>query len=362
MKVTFPYMDNIYIPLRGILVNLGCEVVIPPKPNPRITEIGARLSPEMMCIPFKITLGNLIKALDMGADTIVHVGGSWSCRFGYYSRLHQNILHDLGYKFRALVLRRDNLPFIYQMIHKLNQERTSRALSAIFRAFLCGWYKSNLLELAEAKARRLRAYELEKGNADRLLNSYLPLIDQTFSLTELVSIRKRLVGDFSRLPVDFSLKPLRIKIVGEAYCVVEPFINFNLIVRLGRMGILIEPFLTAHRWLGFHSLRLGKNQLKAIRKFSQPYWRYCVGGEDENSIGHTILAAKQGFDGVIHLHPFACMPETVVQPVLAKISQEYNIPLLSISLDEHTQEVSFYNRVEAFVALLERRRKAKFNA
>uniref|UniRef100_A0A7C6EGK5 Uncharacterized protein n=1 Tax=candidate division WOR-3 bacterium TaxID=2052148 RepID=A0A7C6EGK5_UNCW3 len=359
MKITFPYMGNIYIPLRGILVNLGCEVVVPPKPSPKTTEIGARLSPELMCIPFKITLGNLLKALEMGADTIVHVGGSWSCRFGYYGRLHQNILRDLGYNFSAFVLRRDNLAFIGQKIYELNKGSVSRSLKAMSRAFLCGWHKLNLLELVEAKARQMRAYELEKGSADRLLNNYLSLIDQTNSITELARIKRQIIADFGKIPADFSRQPLRVKIVGESYCVVEPFINFNLITRLGQMGILVEPFLTAARWLGFHSIRLGKNQLKAIRKLARPYWRYCVGGEDENSIGHTILAAKQGFDGVIHLHPFACMPGTVVQPVLTKISQEYNIPVLSISLDEHTQEVGFYNRIEAFVELLARRRYAK---
>ncbi|MEO0092707.1 MAG: 2-hydroxyacyl-CoA dehydratase [candidate division WOR-3 bacterium] len=362
MKVTFPYMGSIAIPLKGILHTLGSEVIVPPPPNRSVVEIGARLAPELMCIPFKITLGNLLRALALGADTIVHVSGSWSCRFGYYSRLHKDILQSLGYQFSPIVLRRNELPFIYQKIRELNNKSHSKTLIKIIKAFWVGWYKSNLIETAEKMARWYRVYEQKKGSADKLLTTYYQMIDNTFSLATLARLRKRLIADFRTIPTNSNHEPLRIKIVGESYCVIEPFVNFNLIARLGAMGILVEPFLTAHRWLGFHSLRLGKNQLKEIRKLAQPYWRYCVGGEDENSIGHTILAAKQGFDGVIHLHPFACMPGTVVQPVLAKISQEYNIPLLSISLDEHTQEVSFYNRVEAFVALLERRRKAKFNA
>jgi predicted nucleotide-binding protein (sugar kinase/HSP70/actin superfamily) len=362
MKVAFPYMGNIFIPLRGILNNLGCEVIIPPKPNRNTVEAGARLSPELMCIPFKITLGNFIKALDMGADTTVHVGGSWSCRFGYYSRLHRNILHDIGYQFTPLVLRRDEIPLIYRKVCEINNGSHSRTVLRIVKAFLVGWYKSGLLELAEANGRRLRVYEIEKGRTDNLLEIYCQKIDQTFSISDLRKMKKNIIDDFAAIPADFSRKPLRIKVVGESYCLVEPFVNFNLIARLGRMGILAEPFLTAHRWLGFHSLRLNNKELVLLRKTSKPYWRYCAGGEDENSIGHTILAAKQGFDGVIHIHPFACMPATVIQPVLAKISKDYNIPFLSLSLDEHTQEVGFYNRVEAFVSLLERRRGLKLNA
>lgn len=362
MKVAFPYMGNIFIPLRGILNNLGCEVIIPPKPNRNTVEIGARLSPELMCIPFKITLGNFIQALELGADTTVHVGGPWSCRYDYYSRLHRNILRDLGYQFKSIVLRRDEIPLIYRMVRVLNKGSHSRAIFRIAKAFLVGWYKSSLLELVEANARRLRAYEIEKGKADSLLEIYCQRIDHTFRISDLRKMKKEIVADFAAIPADFSRKPLRIKIVGESYCLVEPFVNFNLIARLGAMGIRAEPFLTAHRWLGFHSLRLNNNELVMLRKTAKPYWRYCAGGEDENSIGHTILAAKQGFDGVIYIHPFACMPATVAQPTLAKISKEYNIPFLSLSLDEHTQEVGFYNRVEAFISLLERRRGLKLNA
>jgi len=359
MKVVFPYMGNIYIPLRGILQNLGFEVIVPPKPNRKTVEIGARLSPELMCIPFKITLGNFISALELGADTIVHVGGSWSCRFGYYSRLHRDILRDLGYQFTSIVLRRDEIPLIFRKLRELNNGNYSRTALGIIKAFLVGWCKSNLLELAETEARRFRAYELEKGRADILLNIYCQMIDRAFSITDLRKMKRKIIEDFSTIPADFSRNPLRIKIVGESYCMVEPFVNFNLIARLGAMGIMAEPFLTAPRWLGFHSLRFGKSDLVMMRKIARPYWKYCAGGEDENSIGQTILAAKRGFDGVIHLHPFACMPATVSQPVITKISKEYNIPFLSLSLDEHTQEVGFYNRVEAFISLLEQRREQK---
>lgn len=362
MKVTFPYMGQIYIPLRGILKSLGCEVIIPPKPNRQTLETGTRLSPELMCIPFKITLGNFINALDMGADTIIHTGGSWACRYGYYGRLHQNILRDLGYQFSAFVLRHDELSFIYKKILELNKSSLSRTLNKLIKALCVGWLKANLLELVEAESRKIRPYELIPGKTDKLLEKYCQRIDQAFSLTELRKMKKEILSEYESIPADFTRIPIRIKMIGEAYCMVEPFINFNLITKLGNMGVLVDPFLTASRWVGFHSIRIGKSKHQFVHNLARPYWRYCVGGEDINSIGHMILASQQGFDGVIHLHPFACMPATVSQPVLNNISQDYNIPILSLSLDEHTQEVGFYNRVEAFVSVLERRRKLKLNA
>jgi predicted nucleotide-binding protein (sugar kinase/HSP70/actin superfamily) len=151
----------------------------------------------------------------------------------------------------------------------------------------------------------------------------------------------------------------RVKIVGESYCVVEPFINFDIVARLGEMGVHAEPFLTAHRWLGFHGFRLGKSEVIRMRKLSAPYWRYCVGGEDQNSVGQLLLSAQDGFDGVIHLHPFGCMPGTVVQPTMTRAARDTGIAYLALSLDEHTAEAGIVTRLEAFVSMLERRRRPK---
>jgi predicted nucleotide-binding protein (sugar kinase/HSP70/actin superfamily) len=139
--------------------------------------------------------------------------------------------------------------------------------------------------------------------------------------------------------------------------VVEPFINFDIIARMGEMGVLVDPFLTAHRWLGFHGFRLGKDEVKRMRALSAPYWRYCVGGEDQNSVGQLLLAAQQGFDGVIHVHPFGCMPGTVVQPTMARAARDTGIAYLPLSLDEHSSEIGIVTRLEAFVSLIEKRRR-----
>jgi predicted nucleotide-binding protein (sugar kinase/HSP70/actin superfamily) len=120
---------------------------------------------------------------------------------------------------------------------------------------------------------------------------------------------------------------------------------------------MVEPFLTAHRWLGFHGFRLGKSEVRLMRKLSAPYWRYCVGGEDQNSVGQLLLAARDGFDGVIHVHPFGCMPGSVVQPTMARAARDAGIAYLSLSLDEHSSETGVMTRLEAFVSLIEKRRR-----
>jgi benzoyl-CoA reductase/2-hydroxyglutaryl-CoA dehydratase subunit BcrC/BadD/HgdB len=53
------------------------------------------------------------------------------------------------------------------------------------------------------------------------------------------------------------------------------------------------------------------------------------------------------------------MPEISVRPILRKVSQDMNIPILECSFDEHTSHVGVATRLEAFVDILYERRRKK---
>jgi predicted nucleotide-binding protein (sugar kinase/HSP70/actin superfamily) len=40
----------------------------------------------------------MIEGLEKGADTILTVGGTNTCRMGYYHRVQEQILRNIGYK------------------------------------------------------------------------------------------------------------------------------------------------------------------------------------------------------------------------------------------------------------------------
>jgi len=359
MKVAFPYMGDIQLVLEPILRKLGAEVIIPPEPNRETVAIGARLAPETICLPFKVTLGNILRALELGADTLVFVSGSWSCRFGYYGRLQADICQDLGYRFRWLELRRDRVGEIVKEVFQLSGGMPARALVRSVRAFRLGWFKATALEKTGELFRQVMPVAVEPAECIRLRKAFVQEIKQTDDVRKLVELRRMVKEEFSRVQRNGRKECLRVKLIGESYCTIEPFVNFDIITRLGEMGVWVEPFLTGPRWLGFHGFRLNRQEVWQVQQLAKDYWRYCVGGEDANSVGHLIMAAQSGYDGVIHIHPFACMPSTVVQPALFAASRDYNIPLLSISVDEHTGETGFLTRVEAFISLLERRRRNK---
>ena len=351
-------MGTAPIALQGLLRLLGADVVLPPRPTRETVELGARLAPEMMCVPFKMTLGSMLRCLEAGADVLAYVTGSWSCRFGYYGRLQAQILHDEGYEFRLLELRHDRIPAIVDEVRALNGGRMSSAVLNAARAFRIGWLKSTAVDEVESQFRRTMPSVKDAGTCRRLLDSLLEDIRIAEGPSAVTRVRAAARRHFDALPTNGRTRSLRVKLVGESYCVVEPFINFDIIARMGEMGVFVDPFLTTHRWLGFHGFRLGRDEVKRMRALSAPYWRYCVGGEDQNSVGHLLLAAQNGLDGVIHVHPFGCMPGTVVQPTMARAARDTGIAYLPLSLDEHSSETGIVTRLEAFVSLLEKRRRS----
>jgi len=360
MKVGFQHMGTVNIALTAFIESMGCDVVRGPAPNKKTLNIGVKHAPELVCLPFKITLGDMFGVLERGADTLLFIGGgNWSCRFGYYGRVQCSLLRKLGYRFNSIFVSGENLKPVASEILKLNNNSWTRAIRCFLHAFTSAWYKSRLVDLAEELARKTRPVEIHTGESSRLLQQFLNVIEKEDSIQRLRRMRPRVEEAFAGIKHNTTSKPLRIQLVGESYCVIEPFVNFNIIEYLGNKGVIVEPFLTAHRWLYYHTIRKDEDRnysKKKAKKLARPYWAYGTGGEDQVSIGYAIKAAQQGYDGIIHLMPFGCMPETAALPVFEKISKSYDVPFLNISLDEHTGSTGIYTRIGAFVDILTWRR------
>lgn len=360
MKAGFQHMGNLNIALGALLRHLGCEITQGQKPNKRSLELGVRHAPELVCLPFKVTLGDMFGALERGADTLLFIGGGdWSCRYGYYGRIQCSILRRLGYEFRSVFVGNKDIKFLVSEILRMNSGSWTTALKNWTRGFALAWHKSKLVEEVESLARFHRPHEQNKGACTDLVRKYLRRIDEEDRVMALRRLKSEIRDEFGSIRKTEPSDPLRIVLVGESYCVIEPFVNFDIIEKLGEMGVHADPFLTVHRWLFYHALRINEDRgfpRRQARAMARPVWQYNAGGEDQLSIAYTIRAAQQGYDGIIHLMPFSCMPETAALPVFERVCRLYNIPLLNISLDEHTGVAGVYTRLEAFLDVLAQRR------
>jgi len=358
MKVTFPHMGPLTVAMKSVFMRLGQDIIVPPPTSHRTITLGARYAPELVCLPFKVTLGNMIEGLEMGADTVAMATSHGNCRLGFYWPAQEIILRDLGFKFRMIPVNYDKpLEFLSEFRHF--GERTG--WTDVLPAFLFGIRKLLALEALEVLAMRTRPREKLKGCTTRLFKKWHAALDGSRDSKGLKRAIEEARGAFLDAR-SYGKEPLaKIRIVGEAYMMAEPNVNFHLQDKLGEIGVEVERSY----WLGkriVRALRLdrkGQREHERTIREATPYMRYpdlCTGCQ---SIGETIQAVHRDFDGVILIMPFTCMPEVLAQSVMHKVSEDYRIPVLALPIDEHSDEGGVSTRLEAFVDLLVRRKHMK---
>lgn len=369
MNLTFPHMGNLYIPLKALMNGLDVNFVVPPRPTQKTVSLGVRYSPEFACFPLKMTLGNYIEAHELGADTILMAGGIGPCRFGYYAQVQHQILKDQGYDLDMIVLEppRGHMNELRSELRRLKIK--ARPLDYL-RAARLAWKKLIAVETVEKGVSKERPHKAVPSQLNRLARKTLKSIDEASNGKVINEIISDFLQDLSKLPrrddIDPKRKPVRVGIVGEIYMVLEPFANRNVEEVLGNLGAHVDRSIFLSDWVIHHvfldALRLDALRLRRsgnTKEAARPYLGHFVGGEGLESVGNTVLYKRKGFDGVVQVMPFTCMPEIVAQSVLVKVGNDLDMPVLHLTLDEHTGEAGLQTRLEAFVDLLEWRRKHK---
>jgi predicted nucleotide-binding protein (sugar kinase/HSP70/actin superfamily) len=365
MKVTFPHLGTMHIFCKAIAETAEIPYIVPPETSRRTLTLGVLHSNECICLPFKIILGNFIEALQMGADTIVMVGSGPPCRLGLYDLVQKVILEDMGLHYRWLTIPpRLTWPAIwknYEETKELRKELSLRNILLFPYGLWMGWKKMMACEELEQLAMKVRPKEIKKGETQRRLKKTLSWLEEaktSRALEEAVHKGKTFLQETEQ---DHSRIPFKIAIVGELYTVMDPHINRGVEQKLGELGVEV----TRTSWFSTHIRRsLRRNRAdpasERIRFFeaSKAYLGYDVGAECNVSIGEAILRSQEGYDGVVHLMPFACMPETTASGILTQVGKDWNIPILTIILDEQEIEGRIQTLLEAFVEMLQWKRRA----
>ncbi len=356
MRIGMPHMGNIYIPFKALFNRLDLDFVMPPINNQRTLNLGVKHSPEGLCIPFKLTLGNLIEAADMGADTLLMVGGYGICRLGYYAKTQERILHDLGYDVEMVQvgLSENKLGGLLKLIKRLSN---NAPWTKIISAFRFGINKLNALDSIEQKVQKVRARELVKGTANQIYSKAIKAIDQADNYLTLKKVQADFLSQLNQIPMDTKTQPLVVGISGEIYVLLEPFSSFDIESELGKLGVEVRRALFTSEWTKFSLFLnpLGLNEKARVHKAALPYLKRDIGGDGWESVGEKVLHSGE-YDGIIHLAPFTCMPEIIAQNIMPKTKE--NIPVLTIVCDEQITKTGLLTRLEAFVDLLERKRRA----
>ncbi|GAI63726.1 unnamed protein product [marine sediment metagenome] len=312
MKVAIPPMGQYTAEIIKQLGDyLGWDIISSPIPSDATIELGAKYMDELMCLPAKMTLGSFIQACDKGATELLMFDSCGLCRLKTYWILQERALRKLGYDVTVHPVRLGKM--------------TPRDICSVDPSI--PYWKA--------------------------LVAFIKILHQVNELDNKLWVE---ILDESNL--------VKIGIVGEIYTILEPAANRNLVRKLEKLGALVHNSLPLSYFIfkGFYNRGwmkrrgIDRKTFMAAKKQAYEYFPKEIGGHGVESIIHTIYYGMKRFDGVIHILPFPCMPESTVSPILHDISRDYNIPVMKLIFDTHTGEGGLNTRLEAFVDMLQRKK------
>lgn len=351
--VSMPHMGDYWVPMKTLGELLDCEVLVPPPMTRRTLELGTKHSPEFVCLPFKYNLGNYLEALEKGATLLVQAGGG--CRFGYYGEVQEAILRDLGYEFDFLRLSGNtSLKEFYRDFKLVNPKLTWPKALARFRVAIA---QTRALDAVDDLIRKRVGFQREPGAIEAVKKRFVRELDGLRDLKAVRSLHERTLCEIEAVPVDIPENRLRVGVVGELYVLMEPFSNYFVERELAKRGCEVHRFVTVSHMFDHSGRKRHQRHLRKMLDYAAPYLKYHVGADGTESVGMTNKLMKDGFDGVLHIKPFGCMPEVNAMSALQRLSREHTFPVLFISYDSQWSETGLQTRLDAFCDMLTMRKK-----
>ena len=361
IKVAFPHMGNIYIAWGSALRRLGIEPYIPPYTSKRTLSLGTKNSPESICLPYKLILGNFIEAIEGGADYVAMISSPGICRLGEYGAGIQNTLEDMGYHANYIELQLyDGIKGMFRFLTQLSGVKNP---VTIIRAIVFAFRKVFAADKMETMLSFYRAREIKTGDAEKAFKKGMKLIYEANHYRELKKAEKEAKAMMQKVEIDPKRDVLHVDLTGEIYLVQDPFSNQNIERELGKMGVQTRRTLTVSSFLKDAIIPKmfvkGETHLERAFRLAKPYLARDIGGDSLECVSDIVYANEKGKDGIIHISPFTCMPEIMSQNFFPAMRENCEIPILPLIMDEQTGKAGYITRLEAFVDLMRRRKRRK---
>lgn len=361
IKVAFPHMGTISIAWAAGLKKIGVEPYVPPYTSKKTLSYGTKNSPEAICLPYKLILGNFIEAIEGGADYVAMITSPGICRLGEYGNNIQNTLKDLGYKANYIELSLyDGIKGLYKFLKELSGKNDP---ILIMRAINITIRKIFAIDDLDRALAYYRAREVKFGEAEKHYKKALKMIDKVDSTLDLKHVYHEALKEIEKTEIDPNREVLHVDLTGEIFLVNDEFSNQNIERELGRMGVETRRSLTVGSFLKDaiipKAFRPPETHLQRAERMAKPYLMRDIGGDALECVSDVVFADVHGKDGIIHISPFTCMPEIMSQNIFPTMRSEHEIPILTLIMDEQTGKAGYITRLEAFVDLMRRKKRVK---
>jgi predicted nucleotide-binding protein (sugar kinase/HSP70/actin superfamily) len=384
-RIYVPYMiDHGYV-MAAAMRHCGADAEALPASDELTLELGRRYTSGKECFPSIITTGDIVKktlAADFEADRAAFFmpSASGPCRFGQYNKLHRLVLDELGLQKVPI--------FVFDQTKSYHQD-----MAALGRGFrLQAWRGIVVLDLMQKLLLERRPYEVDKGETDAVYREWLErLVKLVEHGSNFESLARGARGAFEAVKIDRSLPRPRIGLIGEIFVRSNQFANDFVVRRLEALGAqcALPPL---EEWLDYiDHQRKRRNRLhleggwkdwakqklsemvqertaeplrkqfdSGIESFTRElptqeilnrgrtYLSPAVEGEAILGMGRAVEYAEHGFDGIVNVIPFGCMPGTIASILLHQFHQEHGLPVFTLVV-EGTKDSGQDIRLEAFV-------------
>ena len=316
-----------YYPLwRAFFNSMGLEVVLSPETNKAILDNGIETTLSEACLPVKVFFGHVTAI----ADQVDYLFVPRITRVEPKAYICPKFM-GLPDMLRA---RLNNLPVLVDTVVDAGINGDSiqcwedcfREVGSIFTR------DKQLVDSSIKAALQAQNRFRERLTAGMLLPQALEDID---------------VSDVSEVAA--ASQPdqmLKIGLLGHPYNLYDPYISMNLIKKLYGLGVsVVTP-----ESLTDHEIEEKSNKLP-----KRLFW----------TLGKRMIGSALNFyqnkrlDGLIYLTSFGCGPEALIEEMVARwAKQRDDLPLMMLTIDEHTGEAGMLTRLEAFTEMIKRRQKA----
>lgn len=306
----------------GFFTDLGIEVVLSDKTTKKTLSQGASLVVTETCLPVKVYVGHVLNLLDKGVDKIF-VPSFQSVAPKIYNCSKIRGLPDLIRN----VIKRD-FTIIEATLDKSEKNQ--------------GFYE--FLQETAAYFGITDEKRIKKASKMgwKVYNNFRVMVESGMDYKQAMNYALQGKVFISKDEREY---PISIALVSHAYNIYDEKVSMKVFDKFKDMDVKV-----------YSSLQLTKEQLdEGINALDQTaYW--ANEWEMTGCAGHYMKDNK--IDGIVTLTAFGCGPDSLMIERITRKSKQFNKPLLNLTIDEHTGEAGFITRLEAFVDMLYRKKRA----
>ena len=308
-----------YIPLwKTFYEELGYELVVSPKTNKRILNLGVKSCVDEACLSIKVFHGHVESIKDQ--VDFLFMPRVTSIAYGEFNcpkiiGVPEMVIHSIDY-----------LPRMIQPVFNFRNRRVNfdKMIREMIEPLNVNFSKAKV-----AFEKGMNQLEIYKKN---LYNGFLPE-----EAIHWRAVREPIRG--------FNTKGTLL-ILTQPYNLYDKFVNMDLIGKVKERGFKV---------LTIDSISEEKINFYANLLPKKMFWTF-----GRKIIGAGLYAQKElDIDGMIYLSAFACGLDSFIADYIERnIRREGILPYMQLTIDEQTGQAGIDTRIEAFIDMIERR---KFN-